>query len=67
MKPKTPPLVGSTEACERIGIGRSTLTMWIQAGRIAYVQKLPGPKGVYLFDPTEVERVRRDYQAEKAS
>jgi predicted site-specific integrase-resolvase len=60
-----PKYLGSTEACERIGIDRSTLTRWVQLGRIAYAQKLPGPKGVYLFDPVEVERARADYQADR--
>ena len=63
----TPNFLGSSEVCERIGIDRSTLTRWIQTGRIAYVQKLPGATGVYLFDPVEVERARADYQADKVS
>ncbi len=63
----TPKYLGTVEACERIGIERSTMTRWVQLGRIAYAQKLPGPKGVYLFDPVEVERARVEYQAAQAS
>lgn len=64
---ETPNYLGSAEVCERIGIDRSTLTRWIQLGRIAYVQKLAGPKGAYLFDPVEVERARLDYVAGQVS
>jgi predicted site-specific integrase-resolvase len=63
--PKIPHLLGSAEVCERIGIDRSTLIRWIQLGRIAYVQKIPGPKGAYLFDRVEVERARADYLADQ--
>lgn len=62
-----PNLLGASEACERIGIDRSTLTRWIQAGRITAAQKLPGPKGVYLFEPAEVERAAAEYAAAKAA
>lgn len=59
----TPNYLGTVEACERIGIDRSTMTRWVQSGRIKFAQRMPGPKGVYLFDPAEVERVRVEYQA----
>jgi excisionase family DNA binding protein len=61
-----PTYLGSAEVCERIGIDRSTLTRWIQTGRISYAQKLAGARGAYLFDPDEVERARAEY-AEKAA
>jgi predicted site-specific integrase-resolvase len=63
--PEVPKFLGSTEVCDRIGIDRSTLTRWIQTGRIAYAQKIPGRNGVYLFDPVEVERARADYKADQ--
>ncbi len=63
----TPRYLGTVEACERIGIERSTMTRWVQLGRIAYAQKLPGPRGVYLFTEEEVERARVAYQAQAAS
>ena len=58
-----PTYLGSAEVCERIGIDRSTLTRWIQTDRIKFAQKLPGQKGVYLFEPAEVERARAEYQS----
>ena len=47
----------SAEVCERLHIDRSTLSRWVAAGRIAPAIKLPGKRGPFLFDPTEVERV----------
>lgn len=61
------PMITTAEACELIGIDKSTLSRWVQSGRIAYVQKLPGRNGAFLFDPTEVERVRLDYKAGQVS
>lgn len=43
-------LIGSAEVCFRLDIDRSTLIRWCQLGRIEYAQKLPGPRGQYLFD-----------------
>lgn len=58
----TPPLVTSAEACELLGLvrplDRSTLSRWVQQGRITPAHKLPGLRGAFLFDPAEVERVR---------
>lgn len=59
--------ITTAEACEQIGIDKSTLSRWVQLGRIDYVQKLPGRNGAFLFDPVEVERARRDYAAGKTA
>lgn len=53
--PKTTNLIGSAEACERLGVDRSTLTRWVQAGRIKPAMKMPGARGAYLFRPSDVE------------
>ena len=63
----TPNYIGSVEACERIGIDRSTLTRWVQLGRITYAQKMPGPRGVYLFTEEEVERARAEYESARSA
>lgn len=60
MPKTTANLIGSAEACERLGIDRSTLTRWVQSGRIAAAGKLPGPRGAYLFDPSEVDRLQSE-------
>lgn len=51
------PLIGTAEACEVIGIDRSTLTRWVAQEKIRAAQKLPGQSGAYLFRRTEVQRV----------
>jgi predicted site-specific integrase-resolvase len=54
-------LLTSAEACERLdNIDRSTLSRWVLTGRITPVQKLPGLRGAFLFEPAEVERVRAE-------
>ena len=51
-------LLESAETCELLNIDRSTLTRWVASGRIKPAMKLSGKTGAYLFDPSEVERVR---------
>ena len=54
-----PNLLTAAETCAELGgIDRSTLTRWVQSGRITPARKLPGLTGAYLFDPTEVQRVK---------
>jgi predicted site-specific integrase-resolvase len=63
-----PDLIGSAEACSILGdIDRGTLVRWIAAGKIAYVTKLPGGTGAYVFDRAEVERVKREQDGVMAS
>lgn len=50
------PLIGSAEACERLGIDRSTLTRRVARGEITPAQKLPGETGPFLFEPAEIDR-----------
>jgi predicted site-specific integrase-resolvase len=60
-------LVGSAEACEAIGVDRSTLIRWVRSGKATAVQRLPGQTGVYLFEPAEVERLAAAQAQEVAS
>jgi excisionase family DNA binding protein len=57
----TPDLLGTVEAAEAIGCERSTLSRWIDSGRITPLRKLPGRNGAVLFEREEVERVRDEY------
>lgn len=61
----------TAEACERLGhdspLDPSTLSRWVQIGRITPAQKLPGLRGAFLFDPAEVERVRAGLDHERAT
>jgi len=65
--PQTPDLRGSGEACEVIGIDRSTLSRWIKDGTARPAMRLPGKTGAYLFTPREIERLATLYAEAKAS
>jgi len=56
-------LLPTADAAEAIGVKPSTLSRWVASGRIAYVHKLPGKTGPFLFTRKEVERVRVEYAA----
>lgn len=57
--PNTPDeLVTSAAVCTELGIDRSTLTRWVQAGRIEPATKLPGLRGAYLFTRAEIDRLK---------
>ena len=53
------PLVPSKEACERLGIDRSTLMRWVAAGRITPVHQGHGIRGPMLFDPNDIDRLNQ--------
>lgn len=55
-------LLGSTEACELLGISRSTLTQWLEKEWIKPVEQLSG--GAYIFTESEVLRARATRAAE---
>ena len=50
-------LIGSREACERLGIARSTLNYWMLRGRITPAQTINGSSRVatYLWDVKDVD------------
>ena len=50
----------TAEACQLLGgIDRSTLSRWVQLGKITPADKLPvGPHGAFLFRREDVERLR---------
>ena len=57
-------LLTTAEAAAAIGLQSvSTISRWVESGRISPAMKLPGATGPFLFDPAEVERVRAEYAA----
>ena len=48
-------LIGGSEAAQLLGVHRSTLGRWTQAGRIDPVVQLPGRNGVVLYRRTDIE------------
>ena len=51
-------LIGSQETAALLGVHYSTLTRWVERGRIVPAMKLKGLRGAFLFERSEVERVR---------
>lgn len=63
MPPTGPDLIGASEACQILGRDRSTLTRWVDSGRLDFWVKMPGATGAYLFDRAVVEALAREIQA----
>ncbi|PZQ53185.1 MAG: hypothetical protein DI570_24250 [Phenylobacterium zucineum] len=66
-KPRSPQLLTSAEACDQLGIDRSTLSRWAAAGRIEYQLKLPGKRGAYLFTQAQIDAAQSAIDAEAVS
>lgn len=66
-QPNTSDLLTSVETAHMLGIDRSTLTRWVQSGRIAPAMKLPGKRGPALFSPEAVEALAAQLTQEQAS
>jgi len=56
-------LISSSEASQILGINKTTLHRWLQCGRIAAAQKLPGHNGAYLFRYAVVARLAAERRA----
>lgn len=49
--------ITTAQVAERYRKAVRTVNRQAKSGRLPFVQKLPGERGAYLFDPEEVERV----------
>lgn len=49
-------LLTATEVGAKVGCSARTIIRRAEDGELAFVRKLPGPNGDYLFELTEVER-----------
>lgn len=58
-------LLATVQVCERIGIDRSTLSRYVQLGRIKPAMRLPGRTGSMLFTPADVETLNAWYHGER--
>jgi len=47
-------LVGTEDAARIFGVDRSTITRWVNAGKLHPAVRLPG---AYLFDRGDLERI----------
>lgn len=54
----TTELIGTKEASELLGIDRTGVIRRVAAGELTPVQKLPGTRGAYIFDRSDVMKLR---------
>lgn len=54
----TPKFLSAAEAAEALGVDRSTISRWVERGRLAPDHKLPGRRGAYLFSRAAIEAAR---------
>ena len=66
--PSPDDLIGSAEACRLLGdINRSTLTRWVEQGRLPVATRVSNKKNsAFLFKRSVVERLARHLEAERA-
>lgn len=57
--------MASAQVCDHIGFDRSTLSRYVQLGRITPAVKLPGRTGAMLFRPEDVEKLNDWYHNER--
>jgi predicted site-specific integrase-resolvase len=58
-------LLASVQVCKQVGIDRSTLSRYVQLGRITPAMRLPGKTGSMLFDPADVEALNDWYHNDR--
>lgn len=51
----TPETITSAEAAQRLGVITTTVSKLVRRGALTPVKKLPGIRGAYLFDPSDVD------------
>lgn len=53
-----PDLVSAAEACQMVGVDRSTLLRWAKSGRLRPAMQVgSGKTGAYLFRRSDVKRL----------
>ena len=56
----TPSLLSASEAAERRGVDRRTITRWAKTGRLPVALRLTGRTGALLFTAHDVDRAPID-------
>lgn len=50
----------TAEVATRLGVSVRQVARLVERGRITPLDRLPGVRGAYLFDPNEVDRVAEE-------
>lgn len=58
-------LITTTQAGQLLGKSTRTVSRLAETGQLAYVQRLPGPRGHYLFDPEVVLKFQAEQESEE--
>lgn len=62
-------LITTAEACEILGdaepLDRSTVSRWVQLGKLKYAKRFPGRNGAFLFHRSDVEALRDRMERER--
>ena len=53
-------LLTTSEAAAALSVSPQTISRWVSIGRISPVRKLPGVRGAFLFDPTDIETLAKE-------
>lgn len=56
----TDDLIGSGETAALLSVDRSTLVRKIAAGKIQPLTRLDGPRGAFVFDRSEIEKLAKE-------
>lgn len=60
-------LLTTQQAAERLGVSRRTLTRWVESGKLAIADRLPGETGAFLFEPAALDRFLSEPEPSEAS
>lgn len=52
-------LMTTSEVCDLLDVGSSTVSRWAMSGALAPARKLPGLRGAYLFRRADVEALAK--------
>jgi excisionase family DNA binding protein len=61
-----PGLLTTRQVAERLGVDPRTVHRMADDGRLAYVAKLEGATGAYVFDPAVVDDAAREWKRQEA-
>lgn len=53
-------LLTTSEVCETLEVGTSTISRWVADGRLAPARKLPGLRGAFLFRRADVDALKTE-------
>ena len=59
-----PRLIATREASALLGVTTRTVARWVEEGVLTPAAQAPGPRGAYLFDEEQIDRLAAERAAE---